>query len=68
MTEIKTGEKYQNPQMEADSHQEPHSPGSPYRQSRDTIDLCFKNLSYTVKIKNPDRKTRQDPKCIKSFA
>ena len=65
MTEIDTKPQYQSPQ--SDQKDQLEAPDSPYRKSRNTIDLTFKNLSYTVTIKNPDRKGKSDPKCINTY-
>lgn len=42
-------------------------PDSPYRKSRNTIDLNFTNLTYRVKVKNPNRKGKGGPKCNFQF-
>lgn len=66
MTEINTQNQLQVPTLELEQPNDvvpDQGPDSPYRKSRNTIDLTFRNLSYTVKIKNPDRKTSADPKC-----
>ena len=38
-------------------------PDSPTKMSQNQIDLTFKDLSYKVSVKNPDRKGSRGPKC-----